>query len=67
MRIIKQTAREFLGTHKRHDVEIERQSDGSFYIIVSAPNGCKAYDGYAPRSVVTMAQAKREAIKGAML
>ena len=67
MRIIKQSAREFVGTHKGHRIEIEREPEGTFYIIVTGPDGTHAYDGWAPRSVETMAEAKREARKGAMI
>lgn len=67
MRIKKQTARRFIGTHGGRDIEIERESDGQFYITVTAPCGMHDYDGWAPEDVTTMAQAKREALYGACL
>lgn len=67
MRIISQSAKFFNGTHKGHSIEIERERDGRFYIIVKDARGCYAYDGWAPEEVRTMAEAKREAIKGACL
>ncbi|SFG85327.1 hypothetical protein [Methylobacterium gossipiicola] len=67
MRIEQQSARHFWGTHKGAQIQIDREPDGTFYIIVTTRNGGTLYDGWAPRDVVTMAQAKRQAVKGACL
>lgn len=57
----------FHGSHKGSDIDIEREPDGRFYIVVTGPDGCHAYDGWAPDTVTTMAEAKREARRGACL
>lgn len=67
MRIERQSARHFYGTHKGAQIQIDREPDGSFYILVWGPSGGTLYDGWAPRDVETMAQAKRQAVKGACL
>jgi predicted RNase H-like HicB family nuclease len=67
MRIISKSRTHFYGTHKGHTINIEKESDGTFYIIVKDERGSYAYDGWAPNDVRTMAQAKREAIRGACL
>lgn len=59
----------FRGTHKGHTIEIERDHDiegRHFYIRVYSDNGY-AYDGYSPVGVATMAEAKREALRGSLL
>lgn len=67
MRIISKSRSHFHGTHKRHTIEIQKEPDGRFYIIVKNFDGSNAYDGWAPDDVRTMPAAKREAIKGACL
>jgi hypothetical protein len=71
MRIIKSERGYFRGTHKGHEIEIQRDHDfpdRHFYIWVRCLNsGLHAYDGYAPLGVTTMAEAKREALYGACL
>ena len=68
MRIIESRRGHFHGTHRGHDIQINREPDGRFYIIVeSLESGCHAYDGWAPETVRTMPEAKREALRGAML
>jgi len=67
MRIVSKSRTHFHGTHKGHSIEIERERDGRFYIIVKSFSGSYAYDGWAPETVTTMAAAKREAIRGACL
>lgn len=67
MRIIDKSPRLLLGTHKGASIQIEREPDGQFYIIVHAADGGTLYDGWAPESIRTMAEAKREAIRGACL
>lgn len=71
MRIIKSERGYFLGTHKGHEVEIERAfdcPDSHFYVWVrSLESGLHAYDGYSPYGITTMAEAKREALRGACL
>jgi hypothetical protein len=67
MRILGKSRNHLLATHKGATIEIERESDGRFYIIVKWKDGGTLYDGWAPESVHTMAAAKREARRGAML
>lgn len=71
MRIIKSERGYFRGTHKGYEIEIQRDhdfEDHHFYIWVrSLESGMHAYDGYAPVGITTMAEAKREAIRGAGL
>lgn len=67
MRIICQDWRTFRGTHKGATLEIEREPDGRFYIIVTDRDGSYRYDGWAPESVRTMREAKAEALRGACL
>lgn len=66
MRIISKSRTHFHGTHKGHTIEIEREPDGRFYIRVFSDHGY-AYNGWAPEDCRTMADAKREAIRGACL
>ena len=70
MRILEKGRGYFYGTHKGATIEISRDHDffdRKFYILVTAKDGCRLYDGYSPVGVDTMAQAKREAIRGACL
>ncbi len=70
MRIIEQGRGFFYGTHKGHTIQIDKDWDDDrrrFYIIVKAPCGMSAYDGWAPEAVTTMRAAKREAIRGACI
>jgi len=72
MRIIEKRRGYFLGKHKGASIEIARDktfdSEGQkFYINVTHSDGGILYDGWSPTGVNTMAEAKREAIKGACL
>ena len=67
MRIIKKSRDNFFGSHKGSLISIERERDGRFYIVVHDEAGLTSYAGWAPLTVTTMAEAKREAIKGACL
>lgn len=67
MRIISKSRGHFYGTHKGCEIEITKQDDGTYYILVTGKDGCHRYNGWAPDSVRTMPQAKREAIRGACL
>ena len=74
MRIIeKRRGAYFRGTHKGCEIEIERDRTRGlggwheFYIRVTAADGGMLYDGYSPLGVGTMAEAKREALRGACL
>ncbi|WP_312066057.1 hypothetical protein [Brevundimonas sp.] len=72
MRILEKSRGYFRGTHKGCTIEIERDRTASsfrhkFYITVQGSDGCYRYDGWSPEGVETMAEAKREAIKGACL
>lgn len=64
MRIISKNRAHFSGTHKGASIEIDREPDGRFYIIVTAKDGGYLYDGWAPENVTRMSDAKKEAIKG---
>src|SRR5690554_4274149 len=69
MRIIESRRGYFLGTHKGHNIEIERDhdiEDCHFYIRVWNDFG-HAYDGYSPAGITTIAEAKKEALRGACL
>lgn len=60
----------FRGTHKGAEIMIERDHempDSEFYIIVRARNDGLLYDGWAPEEVRTIADAKKEAVRGACL
>lgn len=70
MRILETSRGYFRGTHKGATIEIERDHDypqHKFYIRVRGRDGCYMYDGYSPEGIETMAQAKRDAIRGACL
>lgn len=70
MRIREKSRGYFRGTHKGAEIEIERNHDypqHKFYIRVRWKDGGHLYDGYSPEGIDTMAQAKREAIRGACL
>ena len=67
MRIKRQSAKEFWGTHKGADIQIDREPDGRFYIMVRHEDGGLMYDGWAPEEIRTMRDAKKEAIRGAQL
>jgi hypothetical protein len=67
MRIISKSREHFCGMHKGGHIDIEREKAGRFYIIVRWSDGGLLYDGWAPDTVRTMAEAKREAIRGAQL
>lgn len=70
MRILTKRRGYFSGTHKGAFIEIKRDHDSpdyKFYIRVISKDGGYLYDGYSPVGIQTMAQAKREAIRGACL
>lgn len=73
MIIYHKTHTNFYGRYREHDIEItlNTHSDdhGLFYIIVVAPDGTYAYDGWAPIGIgiSTMEAAILEAIDGAEL
>ncbi|MBP1873507.1 hypothetical protein J2Z19_003222 [Ensifer adhaerens] len=70
MRILEKSRGYFRGTHKGATIEIERDHDFEehrFYIRVRWRDGGHLYDGYSPPTVTSMADAKREAIRGACL
>lgn len=70
MRILETRRGYFRGTHKGCTVEIERDHDRPgrpFYITVTAADGGRLYDGWAPAEIQTMPEAKREALRGACL
>ena len=67
MRVLSQSSKHFYGTHKGGTLNIDREDDGRFYIIVRWKDGGVLYDGWAPEEIDTMAKAKAEAIRGAQL
>lgn len=67
MRIIEKTRKLFRGTHRGCYVEVEKEPDGRFYIIVTHSDGGHLYDGWAPDDITTMKQARQEALRGSGL
>jgi hypothetical protein len=69
MRVLEKKRGYFRGTHKGATIEIERDHDMDrrFYIMVTWKDGGYLYDGWAPENITTMAEAKREARRGACL
>lgn len=70
MRILEQRRGYFRGTHKGCSIEIERDRAHparAFYITVTAADGGHLYDGWAPAAITRVADAKREALRGACL
>lgn len=72
MRILEKSRGYFRGTHKGADIEIERKPcpgapERKFYIIVRWKDGGHLYNGWSPEGINTMAEAKRDAIRGACL
>lgn len=75
MRTISKSRDHFHGTHRGHEIEIERErppvesfGERHFYIRVwNIQTGMHGYDGYSPAGVTTMAEAKRAALYGACL
>lgn len=75
MRIAGKDRHHFYGTHKGCLINIEREKPvgdpdvwgGKFYIQVRGKDGGYLYDGWSPAGVNTMAEAKREALRGAGL
>jgi hypothetical protein len=67
MRTLSKSRKHFCGTHKGAHIDIEREPDGRFYIMVRWTDGCLLYDGWAPENIRRMPDAKREARRGACL
>lgn len=68
MRIKSKSRNHFWGYHKGAEINIERETQRDrWYIIVTHKDGCYLYDGWAPENIRTIAEAKREAIRGSML
>jgi len=67
MRTISKSRTAFHGSHKGAVIGIEREDGGRFYIRVTHKDGGYLYDGWAPETVRTMAEAKKEARRGACL
>ena len=70
MRVINKGPNHFFGSHKGCEIEITREpadEPGAFYIIVRGPSGGNLYDGWSPPGILTMREAKREALYGAQL
>lgn len=72
-KIIEHTYKRLYATYQNHDIVIERKDvrrQEYFYILVTAPNGLSAYDGYWPRWGIeseTMDDALTEALAGSLL
>ena len=77
MRTIYEDENRFEGTHKGGTIDIfwdgrpegygEGDGYGGWYIQVRWKDGGLLYDGWAPEAAVTMADAKKEACRGAGL
>ena len=68
LKIIEKTNDAFFGTYKKHDIQIEREDDCGFYIIVQNEDGCYSYDGYWSSCLpVEMSDAIEEALDGSCL
>jgi len=72
MRVLEKSRNYFRGSHKGGEIEIERDPcpgapDRKFYIRVRWKDGGYLYEGWSPEGVNTMAEAKRDAIRGAQL
>jgi len=68
MRIKSKSRNHFWGHHKGAEINIERERQADpFYIIVTAKDGGYLYDGWAPREITSIKEAKKEALRGAML
>lgn len=71
--IIEHTYKRLYATYQNHDIVIERkdvQGTEFFYILVVAPSGLSAYDGYWPYWGIeneTMDDALTEALAGSCL
>jgi hypothetical protein len=61
--------RQFHARYRRHDIQVQRESAGRFYIIVTAPTGAYCYDGWwgDDYETRTMEQAVDQAITGSCL
>ena len=59
----------FDGTYKGHDIEINRELQDKFYIMVTDPDGMFAYDGYWEAIEVSgsMKNATEQALRGSEL
>ena len=67
-RISEMTEDVFYGEYKGHVIEINRESDDDFYIMVRNPSGSFDYDGWWQHDGKdTIRDAVEEALKGSML
>jgi hypothetical protein len=62
----------FSGRYRGHDIQVDREPDDSadgmaFYIIVTAPSGMNAYDGWWGAWRNTLDEAIEEALLGSNL
>jgi hypothetical protein len=68
---VEKTEDHFHAVYKGRDIQIDREDDGSFYIIVThIESGMHDYDGWWDESrhfIRTIDEAIEEALKGAML
>lgn len=67
--IYTRTNSEFHATYRGHDIQIsfERKDPKPFYIMVTAPSGEYAYDGWWGEEWNTMDEAIVEALRGSCL
>ena len=56
----------FYGTYRKHEIQIDREPNGSFYIIVRSPSGSCCYDGWRKGSL-DMSAAITQALVGSCL
>lgn len=67
MRVISKSRDHFYGTHKGAVLDLQREPDGRWYIIVTGRDGHYRYDGWAPIAIRSAKDAKAEAVRGACL
>ena len=66
--IRKRTDEEFWATYRGHEIEINRERGArGWYIRVTAPSGCYAYDGWWGEEWNTMDEAITQALVGSCL
>lgn len=66
-RVVKKSSLHFIGYYKDWSIEIQREPDGQFYIMVTHPSHGIGYDGWWGSELNGMDEAIQEAFRGAML
>ena len=66
--IHERTGLRFRATYRGHELDISKERGArGFYIIVTAPDGCYAYDGWWGEEWSTMDEAIAQALMGSCL